>query len=599
MKRLQLLLAALIAVALFVLYAIFAAHDIMFGDGPELTMAAVENGLAGPPGYPLWVMLGHLASRLPVGSLAYRVNLTSCFYHALTIGVVFLSGLVLTSRRLPALFGALTLALTSPLFISWSLQAEVFPLNDLFAAAIVLLCLLLLENAYLYWGIFALGLLFGLGLANHHTIIFLAPLPVWIMFCQRKVWLRSMKFYRTLFSSIVVFIAAMAFPYLHILVVSQHSTQWSLGLARTPQELIDVFDRKIFGTFNLVPRADERGGNTWERMVAMLEANGWPTVVITIGCIGFALRKRFRELGIALVVMVFPFVLFCMISDIDVSNYLSRAILQRFGLLWMTAAAPFASGVYVFIDNLKPAFFASFFRRAALLSCLVFGFFLLPKLSLARTHGPRNLAQDIANALPRNAILETCGDAINGTLLYYRPIEKWRPDLAVIVHGYLGRQEYRTTLAQNVVLPDILDEDMPIAYSRDIIAFTINSAHLKRSFWVAGDRPIHVAGPRYYVLPEGIASIVVPLSKRLPLASRYRTEVALQSAPGFADISSDRWQSNGFGSVVRAYYAGGFFSTGYDAERLGDIANARYWYQRAQQYSDEPVIAERLNALGE
>jgi hypothetical protein len=53
----------------FVLYVVLAAREVMFGDGPELTAAAVTDGVAHPPGYSLWVILGHIASLFPVGPL--------------------------------------------------------------------------------------------------------------------------------------------------------------------------------------------------------------------------------------------------------------------------------------------------------------------------------------------------------------------------------------------------------------------------------------------------------------------------------------------------------------------------------------------------
>src|ERR1700751_6039753 len=46
--------AAATGIAFFILYAALAARDVAFGDGPELTAAAITNGVAHPPGYPLW-----------------------------------------------------------------------------------------------------------------------------------------------------------------------------------------------------------------------------------------------------------------------------------------------------------------------------------------------------------------------------------------------------------------------------------------------------------------------------------------------------------------------------------------------------------------
>src|SRR5437773_11767841 len=69
-----------IALAFLGLYVATAARSIVVGDNPELIVAAVLFGVAHPPGYPLLVLIGHLFSLLPLGPVAFRVNLlaTAC-----------------------------------------------------------------------------------------------------------------------------------------------------------------------------------------------------------------------------------------------------------------------------------------------------------------------------------------------------------------------------------------------------------------------------------------------------------------------------------------------------------------------------------------
>ena len=90
------------AVSIFagVLYFLTAARDIVVGDSPELTMAAAILGVAHPPGYPLFTMLGHIFSLLPLGPIPFRVNLLSVICDALTVGIVFLTAFRLSQSRL-------------------------------------------------------------------------------------------------------------------------------------------------------------------------------------------------------------------------------------------------------------------------------------------------------------------------------------------------------------------------------------------------------------------------------------------------------------------------------------------------------------------
>src|SRR5438105_10311575 len=75
--------AAVVVGAALVLYFFTAARDIVVGDTPELITAAVTLGIPHPPGYPLFAMLGHLFSLLPVGEPAWRVNWMSAVFGAL------------------------------------------------------------------------------------------------------------------------------------------------------------------------------------------------------------------------------------------------------------------------------------------------------------------------------------------------------------------------------------------------------------------------------------------------------------------------------------------------------------------------------------
>src|SRR6266446_9241845 len=130
--------AVAVATAAGILYFLTAARDIVVGDSPELIMAAVTLGVAHAPGYPLFTMIGHLFSLLPFGAIPFRVNLLSVVCDALAVGVIYLAAVRLTKSQLAAAVAALLLAVNSN-FWQWSLAAEVFPLNNLLAAILILL----------------------------------------------------------------------------------------------------------------------------------------------------------------------------------------------------------------------------------------------------------------------------------------------------------------------------------------------------------------------------------------------------------------------------------------------------------------------------
>ena len=107
--------AALVAVALFAVYALSAPRTVMMEDDGFFILASYFMGVAHPPGYPLHSMLGKLFTLLPFGSVAYRVHLLSAAFGALSCAALWLCARTLVESRLAAGLAALALGL-SPAF---------------------------------------------------------------------------------------------------------------------------------------------------------------------------------------------------------------------------------------------------------------------------------------------------------------------------------------------------------------------------------------------------------------------------------------------------------------------------------------------------
>jgi hypothetical protein len=69
----------------FILYIFTLAPTIYNLDSAELVTAAATGGLVRATGYPLYLILGNLWSKLPLGDVGYRMNLFSAFWGALTL----------------------------------------------------------------------------------------------------------------------------------------------------------------------------------------------------------------------------------------------------------------------------------------------------------------------------------------------------------------------------------------------------------------------------------------------------------------------------------------------------------------------------------
>ncbi|HEU5323443.1 MAG TPA: DUF2723 domain-containing protein, partial [Methylomirabilota bacterium] len=149
-------------------------------DSGDLLAASATLGIPHPTGYPLFILLGRLATCLPLGSVAFRINLVAAL--AGSLGVYLLARLVLLlsadeDRGLGASFCAAAAALLyafSRGAWSQSVLAEVYTLHVAFLGA-VLLCIARAERRrdprYLALAAYMLGL----GLTNH--LLLLAALP--------------------------------------------------------------------------------------------------------------------------------------------------------------------------------------------------------------------------------------------------------------------------------------------------------------------------------------------------------------------------------------------------------------------------------------
>jgi len=121
--------AAALAGAGLLLYVITLAPTVTWGDDATLQLAAVQGRLQASAGsHPAWVLLAHLFTKLPVGDLAYRVNLASAFAAALTLGLLYLACRAAHASRFAGLAATVAFAV-SHTFWAHAVRAEVYTLT--------------------------------------------------------------------------------------------------------------------------------------------------------------------------------------------------------------------------------------------------------------------------------------------------------------------------------------------------------------------------------------------------------------------------------------------------------------------------------------
>ncbi len=162
----------LFGVALLV-YGRTLAPGPLGGDAGEFQIAARVWGLSHPTGYPLYMLLVKLWALLPLGSVAFRVNLLAAVLAASTVACLYVLLEMVTRSVLASALGALILAV-SPLFWLQAVIADKYALNALLIGSVL--------ATAVYWSrepgrrrLCLLALVYGLSLTHHRTMLLFAP----------------------------------------------------------------------------------------------------------------------------------------------------------------------------------------------------------------------------------------------------------------------------------------------------------------------------------------------------------------------------------------------------------------------------------------
>jgi len=176
--------SALIFLVAFGVYLSGASPSIAPRDSADMASAALTLGVAHPPGYPLYSVMGRLwLAVFPWGNPAYGLAVLSCLAAA---GAVFFLFLSVRRRSGPwaALAAAGILLFSAPLW-KFALIQEKYALH----ACIVAVLIYLSEGEQgSFWRRARLsGLVVGLGLVNHQSLLFFLPgfLLLWRAECRR------------------------------------------------------------------------------------------------------------------------------------------------------------------------------------------------------------------------------------------------------------------------------------------------------------------------------------------------------------------------------------------------------------------------------
>src|SRR3984893_7667456 len=473
--------AGLVFVASLVLYNYTIAPTVTLVDSGELIVAARSLGVAHPPGFPLYLILAHVASVVPIGSVAQRVNFASALFAALACGMLTLvvaellklSEIVSAVRRpgnkttrkekrssqrdtaeprsefnqllilAVAVAAGLLFACARTLW-AYATIAEVYTLNSLLILAVFFFLLRwrrrLLEsrhfatrerfgeNTHCDWLLYVAAVLFGLAFGAHHVTVALT-LPALAVIVYQTEGAKFFRGKRLIFAALWA-IGALLFvcSYLPFAAAREPILNWG-----NPSSLSAIWAHvtgrqyQVFLSFspgNIGSQLPQFAG-----LLLREFSPRWLPLALSFAIVGIAAAfKRDRT--------TFFFLLFIVLADVGyVLNYDIAEDKDAYYLpTFITVAIAAGLGLHRLLSWQK-------FNRHRAYLIVALAILLLPALAFASNWPFNNrrhyfIAQDyvenILNSVEPNGLLLTLDWQVASPMLNAREIERRRPDVQVI-----------------------------------------------------------------------------------------------------------------------------------------------------------------------
>ncbi len=549
-----------------------------YRDSGDLIASIYTLGIAHPPGYALYVLLGKaFVTLLPFGNIAYRVNVMSAVFAAGTVTLLYklLSSPTVTGggrKGTPTTagndkFSALAVTLlfaASPAVTALARVAEMYTLSA-FLAALIVLCLQSDNPRGPSWA----ALILGLGLSVHLTLIFLLPL---FLIAPARTLTRSTFLYFLL--------GLCVFLYLPIRAAQDPVVNW--GDPSSWRNFWRVITRADYGGLKLHPEESvlawtplsiiKQSGYFVETFATNLSIGG-----IVLGLFGLFSLCRNRDhrawtLGI-LVVWIISGPAFFVLSNLPQDADSTSAILQPYlivpTLLWGYFMV--AGGTFL----IRPWAPRSVF---AVVLLVMLGAKTWAWESFRHDFYAYDYARSLLRTMPQGAVLYDPDDTTHFSIQVLQLVEKRRPDV-MLLSFFRTRWGYEQLKKR---WPEFLPA-VPMRNGPELQNALWNYSAHKRPFFV--ELPMKFAGQPYkshgllYAhdwKPED--SLSRQQSDRLLLSSACRGECL---TTGHRDF---------FTRHVLGYYAAARCNLGLE------YANAKEWKKAVALYQDALAIDPELSA---
>jgi hypothetical protein len=571
-----------------VVYVLGCARTVQGGDAAEFMMLAARGGVAHPPGYPLFSLLLRASHALLPGlPPPFSASLPAALSAAAALGLLTSALTRLTTRPGVAAICSISLGI-SPIFWRYATVAEVFALGALTAALLIAVAVRVAAGWKGPRAQFALGLALAAGIANHHTVILLAPLIAWSAWASLQ---KERGPRRALAEAALAFGLGVLPGFLLYLPLMLPGGGWRWGETGSFAGLVRHFLRSDYGTLQLALSEETPPPAAhlllWLRRIPAdfsFAFAGFAGIGLAAagarGPRGLAGPRGLRLAVLASLLLAGPLFL----SRVNVAESgLGRVVGQRFQILPDVLLAFFAGTGLAALMQRLPARAGRLLLAA--LAPLLLG--LAPARGRDSAHAEWTPLDDylrnVLTLLPEGALVLVSSDNFAFGGAYLQDVEGLRRDVVLLHPRLLAYPWYRQRL--RTLHPDFEPESLTEARS---IPELIAESLPRRAVYLS---PTHALRPKlaaripesypegavlFRVPPEGAALPAPSELERatLAVAARYRFRSFAESEARARD-SWESWALQQYALCWRALAAG------YEAE--GDAVGAeraRAWARR-------------------
>jgi hypothetical protein len=435
----------------FGVYASTAYPTVSGGDTGELIVSACQLSVAHPPGYPTFTLSNALvinAARFMGFNFkpAYLTNLLSAFQSALAAGVIFLSVVEITADVFSAAAAAFIMAF-SPTVWLYSIQSEVFPLNNLIISSLIFMSIKYFwapDSRQGFKWVCLGSLVCGLAATNQHTaVFFILPLVLLVLSETDAMWMNRIF---DVVKILVCFLLGLL-PYVHLPLATYRDAKESWGNHSTVRGFLMHFLRTEYGTFQL---AASETGTQDSQILQKLGLYFWNLsaesyfLALPLTIIGFVSLFRYcivnnnfrRLLGASVLFLGWAFyvIVFHYLSNLDLRP-LFLGVQMRF---WqqpnLIIFVLCGKGISTAINFLPLRPIARFTFSLAI--CLFALLFPLQFRYSSLDHSQDNIfelyAKSVLDHVPKNSLVLLNGDISHNTFKYLQSCEGSRTDVDLV-----------------------------------------------------------------------------------------------------------------------------------------------------------------------